>query len=342
MSRSRQATAGDHEHRHHAEIQAREERLARFEEYRAHGVAERQIGEGPRQDHLGQAPRVHGPEEVGARRHGLPCGPTEDVEGGHPLRGGEAEREQYRHGEKAGHGPQGRGVPTAPPRLGDQAQGGRGGGQDGHVPGAGEDLPRRQEGEDDGPSEARRLEQPLQAEQHPGHPCRAHEMVGHADRRHERAAGHPRRAGHHRGQARQPEDPRKQERADGGAPRVAEYQDLVDRGRQEQEVEPGGRVVHLVRGIGEQRQPESLERVPEGQRTLRHHADQRLHLGLPVGVEVALEEDTTGECRCEQDGGDQGEGEDRRAMGAAVGHGGSHAGTGVWTRRGIRTCTSVP
>jgi hypothetical protein len=95
VGRSRKAAPGDHERRYHAEVQAREKRLARLEEYRAHGVAQRQVGEGTRQDQLGDRPRVHGPEEIGARRHGLPRRPAKHVDGGQPLGGGEAEGERH-------------------------------------------------------------------------------------------------------------------------------------------------------------------------------------------------------------------------------------------------------
>jgi hypothetical protein len=64
----------------------------------------------------------------------------------------------------------------------------------------------------------------------------------------------------------------------------------VDGPRCEHEVEPGGRVENLGPGIGEQRLPEADRQVPEGEEAVPNRPREDDRPGIPVHVQVTIEE----------------------------------------------------
>ena len=79
-----------------AQIQAGEKRLTRVEKSRAQGVAEGERRQRLRHHDVAERSGMDGPVEVELARHARSIGSAGHGEGGHPLRGRDAEREHRR------------------------------------------------------------------------------------------------------------------------------------------------------------------------------------------------------------------------------------------------------
>jgi hypothetical protein len=110
---------------------------------------------------------------------------------------------------------------------------------------------------------------------------------------------------------------------------------VVDRGGQDQ-VEPGRGVGELRAGVGEERRAEPHVRVPERERPLGDRAHEDLDVGVPVGVDVPLVEDTAREEGFGEGGGDR----DREPRGRPSSRAREEWGFAIQAGRGVASRTA--
>ena len=300
-----------HQHsRGEAEIEAGQKGLARIEERRPQGNAHRKVGDEVRKQEVEEGQRVDGPVRARGRRLAQPRAPAQELGGRQPLNGGQAQ----------GHPPRPEtGRPeaqhflsrarclcevSAHPRQGRQRR------DQAHVARAREHLAGRQPSELQDRREGASSKNAFEPPEHPGDPRRPREMVEQARRRQEGSGRAPGRAGEKGRRCGQPEATGQQEEAGSGHPAMSDHESLVvDRGGQQQ-VQPCRRIGELEVRVGEEGSAEADIGIPEWPRALGHRANEHLDVGIPIRVDVSLEEDAPGEDRVGEDGSGQQEEEE--------------------------------
>jgi hypothetical protein len=274
-----------------AEVHGLEEGLPALEEPLPPFPLEGQVHDKERQAELQHGQRVERPVLLSGGGQAPAHRAARHLERGHPQGRGQAHAE-----EKGGQRPpcdSEAGCLPAAPRAevaGDQ-HGRHGGGHGRDVGRARQRLERRQQ------PPAEHVTRPslggrraLRGFQHPRHPRRRREVVPHVGERDERPGQHPDRGGHERPAGPDSQAAGQPEEAGACQHEVPEHERRVNRAGRQDQVDPREGVEHLGVGLGQHRLAERHPRVPHRPAAGGHGPDEGLHLGEPVGQDVALEE----------------------------------------------------